>query len=111
MANINLLPWRQELRKERQKEFFMVIGLVVAAALFILYSLNGYYASAIENQNQRNNFITSETQVLNAKIKEIQQLRETRQMLIERLELIQALQRSEERRVGKERRMRRRTDQ
>ena len=92
MANINLLPWRQELRKERQKEFFMVIGLVVAAALFILYSLNGYYASAIENQNQRNNFITSETQVLNAKIKEIQQLRETRQMLIERMELIQALQ-------------------
>src|SRR5690554_7004328 len=70
----------------------MVIGLVVAAALFILYSLNGYYASAIENQNQRNNFITSETQVLNGKIKEIQQLRETRQMLIERMELIQALQ-------------------
>src|SRR5690554_7218549 len=91
MANINLLPWRQELRKERQKEFFMVIGLVVAAALFILYSLNGYYAGAIENQNKRNNFIKSETKVLKAKIKKIKKLREIRKMLIKRMELFQGL--------------------
>lgn len=36
MAKINLLPWRQELRKERQNEFYMLMGLVVAGALFLL---------------------------------------------------------------------------
>lgn len=92
MAKINLLPWRQELRKERQNEFYMLMGLVVAGALFLLYTVNGYFSDAIDTQNKRNNFLVSETQVLNAKIKEIQELRETRQMLIERMELIQALQ-------------------
>ncbi len=92
MAKINLLPWRQALRKERQTEFFMVIGLVVAAALFLLYIVSGYFTEIIETQNKRNNFVVAETQVLNAKIKEIKELRETRQMLIERMELIQALQ-------------------
>lgn len=92
MATINLLPWRQELRKERQQEFLMVIGLVVAVALFLLYLVTGYFSDATDAQNKRNSYITSETQVLNAKIKEIQELRETRKMLIERMELIQALQ-------------------
>ena len=27
MAKINLLPWREELRKERQKRFFVCLGI------------------------------------------------------------------------------------
>lgn len=92
MANINLLPWRAERRQKRQQEFYGVIGLVVLAAGFIVFSVNGYYSDAIDNQNRRNNFITTETKVLDAKIAEISALRETRQQLIERMELIQALQ-------------------
>lgn len=92
MANINLLPWRAERRKKRQQEFYGVIALVLMAAGFILFSVHGYYSDAIDNQNRRNNFITTETKVLDAKIAEIRALRETRQQLIERMELIQALQ-------------------
>lgn len=92
MANINLLPWRAERRKRRQKDFYGVIGLVAGLAGFILFSVHGYYSEAVENQNRRNAFITSETKVLDAKIEEISALRETRQKLIERMELIQALQ-------------------
>lgn len=92
MANINLLPWRAELRKQRQNEFYAVIGLVLAAAAFILYVVSSYYSAALDNQNRRNSFITTEAKVLDAKIAEIRELRETRQQLIERMELIQALQ-------------------
>ena len=92
MANINLLPWRAERRKRRQQEFYGVIGLVVGAAAFILFSVHGYYSDSIDSQNRRNAFITNETKVLDAKIAEISALRETRQQLIERMELIQALQ-------------------
>lgn len=92
MANINLLPWRAERRQKRQQEFYGVIGLVVLLAGFILFSVNSYYSDAIDNQTRRNNFISTETKVLDAKIAEISALRETRQQLIERMELIQALQ-------------------
>lgn len=92
MANINLLPWRAERRQKRQQEFYGVIGLVVLVAGFIVFSVHGYYSDAIDNQNRRNSFITTETKVLDAKIAEISALRETRQQLIERMELIQALQ-------------------
>ena len=37
MPSINLLPWRQELRKRRQREF--AIGAVAALALALIVSL------------------------------------------------------------------------
>lgn len=92
MANINLLPWRQALRKEKQNEFYGVIALVTFAAAAIIYFINGHYESSIATQNSRNGFIQNEMKVLDAKIDEIRQLRDTRKKLIERMELIQALQ-------------------
>lgn len=92
MANINLLPWRAELRKQRQNEFYMVIGFTAFIAAFLLYSVSSFYTSAIADQNGRNDYLKSETRVLDAKIKEIQELRNTRQKLIERMTLIQSLQ-------------------
>lgn len=92
MANLNLLPWRAERRKQRQKEFQMIIGLVVIAAAFLVYSVSGFYASELEEQNSRNNFLTAEGKKLDAQIKEIQQLKNTREQLIGRMKLIQDLQ-------------------
>ncbi len=92
MAKINLLPWREARRKERQNQFYAVIGLVLAAAGLIVYLVNSDYEDNISSQRQRNNYIVKETKVLDAKIEEIRKLRETRQQLIERMELIQALQ-------------------
>lgn len=92
MANINLLPWRAQLRKQRQNEYVGVIGVVVLAAAAIVYSVSGYYTSAIAEQNQRNAFLTEENRLLDNKIKEIKELKATRQRLIERMRLIQELQ-------------------
>ena len=39
MAHINLLPWREELRKQKQREFgLMAAGAVVIAGLVVLLS-------------------------------------------------------------------------
>lgn len=92
MANLNLLPWRAERRKQRQKEFQMLIGLVVVAAAAIIYSVHGFYASALEDQNSRNNYLAAEGKKLDAQIKEIQELKNTRELLIGRMKLIQDLQ-------------------
>jgi len=92
MANINLLPWREELREERNKNFYVVIGLVLALAAVLFFSVYSYFDSAASNQASRNAFLKNQIAALDKKIIEIQELRETRSELIERMELIQALQ-------------------
>ncbi|HZF24740.1 MAG TPA: PilN domain-containing protein [Steroidobacteraceae bacterium] len=94
MPRINLLPWRAEERKKRQREFaFAAIGAVVAAgAVTLLLSL--IMAGRIEQQNERNQLLRTETEKLDKQITEIQGLESQRQRLIARMEIIQKLQRS-----------------
>ena len=92
MANINLLPWREELREERNKNFYVVLALVVALAAALVFAVYSYYEAAATTQKSRNTFLAREIAAMDKKIVEIQQLRETRAELIERMELIQRLQ-------------------
>jgi type IV pilus assembly protein PilN len=92
MTKINLLPWREERRVERQKQFYMVMALVIAAAVGVGFLISNYYADQTASQRLRNDFLAKEIRVLDAKIDEIKALRDTRKQLIERMELIQALQ-------------------
>lgn len=92
MAKINLLPWREELREQRNKEYFVMLGIVAALAAALVFLVNSYYSDSVVAQNYRNAFVEKESQVLDAKIDEIRSLQDTRTQLIERMELIQALQ-------------------
>ncbi len=92
MANINLLPWREALREERNKSFYVFIGLVVTLALVSVFAVLQFFDSAASSQSARNSYLQRETALLDAQIIEIQELRKTRTELIERMELIQALQ-------------------
>lgn len=92
MANIDLRPWREERRKERQKNFILVLILVVVAAGAAGWSWDQQVASQIAFQSQRNNFLEQRISDLDQKIVEIQSLREQREKLVERMEVIQSLQ-------------------
>lgn len=92
MANINLLPWREALREERNKNFYVVLALVGVVAAVLVFGFYSYYETAIQTQKTRNTFLTNEITAMDKKIVEIQQLRQTRAELIERMELIQRLQ-------------------
>ena len=92
MARINLLPWREQLREERKQRFLVtLVGVLVVAAGVVFLGdqlLNG----AIDQQNARNEFVRKEIAVLDARIKEISELRTRRQQLLERMKIIQDLQ-------------------
>jgi type IV pilus assembly protein PilN len=94
MARINLLPWREEHREERQKEFYMMIvfGLIVSST--ILYVAIAYVDGLLSEQKQRNAFMTKEIAVLDVRIKEIKDLDTERAKLLARMEVIQSLQAS-----------------
>lgn len=92
MANINLLPWRDEYRREKQQEFITVIGGVVFLAVICAYLWISSVNSSIEDQTARNNYLKKEIAVLDEKVNELETLKERREQLIERMKVIQGLQ-------------------
>lgn len=92
MAKINLLPWREELRKERQQEFIGIIAAVALAAAALVWFVTGNIEGQWQSQKNRNAFIQKEMAVLTEQITEIKELRDKREQLLERMKLIQDLQ-------------------
>jgi len=92
MAKINLLPWRESLRKEKQQEFFVMLGVGAFIAVLAVALAHFQVDARINAQERRNNFLKNEIVVLDEQIKEIQKLDATRRALIERMEVIQNLQ-------------------
>ena len=85
MAKINLLPWREELRKERQQEFVGIIVAVAIVAASLVWFVTGQVESQYKAQKYRNAFIQQEMAVLSEQITEIQALRDKRDQLLERM--------------------------
>jgi len=94
MARINLLDWREELRQERQKEFWITFALMVVLAVLIWFLVHSVMNSRIENQNKRVAKLNTEIGVLKQQTKEIDRLKKEKEELIKRMELITDLQQS-----------------
>lgn len=92
MPKINLLPWREELRRERQKEFgvqaFLAALLGVAVAGYGWFTVNGM----INHQERRNAYLQEQIKLVDEQIKEINDLQETKQRLLARMQVIEQLQ-------------------
>lgn len=92
MARINLLPWREQLREERKKEFMTVLVLIIILAAGLVFLGDRYLNGKIDHQNARNEFLQKEITLLEARIKEIEQLQARRTQLLDRMKIIQDLQ-------------------
>jgi type IV pilus assembly protein PilN len=92
MARINLLPWRAERRKQREREFFMQLGAAFVAALLFLFLWGSWMGLRIDNQNERNAYLQGEIKQLDVRIAKIKDLDKVRQRLLARKEIIEQLQ-------------------
>lgn len=92
MARINLLPWREELRKQQQQEFFVAIGAGVVTVCLAMGFVHGYIGGRIDYQTQRNQFLQKEIDALNKQIAEIKELEAKKNRLVAKMEVIQQLQ-------------------
>lgn len=92
MANINLLPWREELREERKQEFLVGLGTTVAIALVILFAGDRVVNNLIDNQTQKNNYLSEQITTLDGEIAQIRELQRQKSELTERMTVIQELQ-------------------
>jgi len=93
MPRINLLPWREQERKVRRREFGVAAGGAVIAA--IIFALGGklVYSSWTDSQIAKNNLLKKEIVKLDAQIADIQDLENRKQRLVARMEIIEKLQR------------------
>src|SRR5688572_5281377 len=94
MPRINLLPWRDEERKERKLKFLVALGgaaLGAAVVTGVGYMLMDSMVSAQEARNSR---LDEEIAVLDRQIEKINSLEADKGRFIARMEVIEKLQRS-----------------
>jgi type IV pilus assembly protein PilN len=94
MPRINLLPWREEQRKQRLKNFGIAAGVVVALGVAAVWYAHWTVGNFIEHQQARNAFLEGEIATLDKQIAEIKELESTKERLLARMEIIEQLQRS-----------------
>jgi type IV pilus assembly protein PilN len=92
MAHINLLPWRAERRKQREREFFMQLGAAFVAALLVVLLWGFWMGMRTDNQNERNAYLDGEIKQLVERNNKIQDLEKVRDRLLARKEIIEQLQ-------------------
>ena len=94
MPRINLLPWREEERKKRQRDFGVAMAGGVVAAIVCILSVLFSYSQMIDNQQDRNQRLNDEIAELQKSIEEIDGLERQKERLLARMEIIEQLQKS-----------------
>jgi type IV pilus assembly protein PilN len=94
MPRINLLPWREAERKQRQRDFGVAMGGAVVAAVAVVMLTIFTYSQMISAQKSRNARLTAEIVELEKSIAEIDGLERQKERLLARMEIIDQLQKS-----------------
>lgn len=94
MASINLLPWRADRRRQRERDFYAMLGAAAVAAV-LAWLLWGYWMGLrTDDQDARNTYLSGEISKLDVKLVEIKELENTENKLLARKKIIEQLQAS-----------------
>ncbi|MDG2046980.1 MAG: PilN domain-containing protein [Halioglobus sp.] len=92
MAQINLLPWREERRQILKKEFLSSVALVLILSVGLILLADRVINSQIDHQTARNQYLTENIKALDKQVAEIRELQKRRDQLLARMRVIQRLQ-------------------
>jgi type IV pilus assembly protein PilN len=94
MAKINLLPWREEQRRDRQRQFMTTLLMTAILGVVLVFFAGTVFDQKIKHQQFRNELVRKEIQKLETRIDRINELERTRARLISRKQVIERLQAS-----------------
>lgn len=92
MAQINLLPWREERRQAKKREFLVSVVLVAALGAALVMLADRVVNGQIDHQTARNQYLTTNIKELDKAVAEIRDLQKRRNQLLDRMRVIQELQ-------------------
>ena len=92
MAHINLLPWREEKRQEQTRQFATITGLSLILTGAIIFVVHVTFNNQIDHQKSRNKILNDEITQLDEALKQIEELEDTKEQLLSRMDVIQSLQ-------------------
>ena len=94
MPRINLLPWRDEERKERKLKFMVALGVAAISACVVAFAGYLMMDSMVSAQDARNQRLNEEIAILDKQIEKINSLEADKARFIARMDVIEKLQRS-----------------
>jgi len=92
MPRVNLLPWRDEIRQDRERRFYITLAIAAVAMVAVIGLAQLTIRGLISDQQNRNKILTTEITRLNEQIKEINELQTKKNALLARMDIIQSLQ-------------------
>lgn len=92
MARINLLPWRQEARERKNREFLTLLAGVLLLSLLAAGAAWSYFNNTLDSQIQANEKIKQENVKLDKQLTEIASLEKQRDEMLTQMKVIQDLQ-------------------
>jgi len=92
MAQINLLPWREERRQELKRDFLVTLALVAVLGAGLVLMADRVVNGQITYQQSRNDYLKENIRELDKQVAEIRELQKRRNQLIDRMRVIQELQ-------------------
>lgn len=94
MPRINLLPWRDQQRRERKLSLYVWLLFALVGAALVTGAGYLWMGSMIDAQNTRNDHLKAEIRILDRQNEEINDLESQKQRFISRMQVIDKLQRS-----------------
>lgn len=92
MPHINLLPWREEERSRKQKEFINIAAGAGVVMLGVIVLVHLQVAGMINKQDNRNKYLDEQIAIVDKEIEEINTLEKEKAALLARMKVIQELQ-------------------
>lgn len=94
---LNLLPWREERRKQHKQRFLGVMAAAVLAAFLGNYGIATYVELQQQQQQARNQLLQQEINALEKRLAFLPKLKEQRKAIQRRLNVIADIQQSRNR--------------
>jgi type IV pilus assembly protein PilN len=94
MMALNLLPWREEQRRERKRQFTRLLGLAGVLGLVIVLAMFAVNGGRIALQEARHQLLSNEIAALDVSLREIRHLKQQIEALEARRAAVARLQAS-----------------
>jgi Tfp pilus assembly protein PilN len=92
MSKINLLPWREELKKVKNNIFYAILSSLFVASVLAILLIDRYLNYKISVENANIQYINKELKKAKEQVTEVQLLKHNKTQLVERMNIIQSLQ-------------------